>query len=236
MADKPIKPANSRSSSKEITAFLTKVADASTVVTATVGRLLFVMDATASRQSHWETACRLQGKMFEATAQQGGLAVQLCYYRGFDEFVATPWYVDTNKLLGRMRSVNCIGGYTQIGRALGHAIQETRSQKVNAVIIVSDAMEEKVDDLCRLSGQLGLLNTPIFAFQEGYDPIVSHAFTQMAHLSRGAYCAFNENSANELADLLSAVAVYASGGYKALENFSKNATASVKLLTQQIDR
>ena len=63
-----------------------------------------------------------------------------------------------------MRSVFCVGGETQIERVLSHAIRETRARKVNALVFVGDAMEEKVDRLCRQAGELGLLGVPIFSF------------------------------------------------------------------------
>ena len=41
------------------------------------GRLIFALDATASRDPTWDRACQLQGEMFEATASLGGLDIQL---------------------------------------------------------------------------------------------------------------------------------------------------------------
>ncbi|HEV7994737.1 MAG TPA: VWA domain-containing protein, partial [Stellaceae bacterium] len=46
------------------------------------GRLIFALDATASREPTWDRACRIQGEMFEATAALGGLEIQLVFYRG----------------------------------------------------------------------------------------------------------------------------------------------------------
>jgi hypothetical protein len=50
------------------------------------GRLLFAMDATASREPTWDHACAIQGEMFVAAEGLGGLDVRLAFYRGFDEF------------------------------------------------------------------------------------------------------------------------------------------------------
>src|SRR5262245_10011064 len=55
------------------------------------GRLIFALDATASREPSWDRACRIQGEMFEATAALGGLDIKLVYYRGFDECRASRW-------------------------------------------------------------------------------------------------------------------------------------------------
>ena len=107
--------------------------------------------------------------MFEATAALGGLEIQLVFYRGFYECKASRWMTTAADLHRVMRSVSCVGGETQIERVLAHAIAETRAQRVNALVFVGDAMEEKVDRLCRLAGELGLLGVPIFLFHEGRD-------------------------------------------------------------------
>ncbi|TQV78250.1 VWA domain-containing protein [Exilibacterium tricleocarpae] len=198
------------------------------------GRLLFAIDATASRQPTWDTAKRLQSKMFQATEALGGLQTQLCYYRGLSEFHASKWLDNTDALLAAMARVSCLGGHTQIGRVLAHAQAERRRQAVNAVVFIGDAMEESADHLCQLAGELGLLGAPLFIFQEGYDPAVRSVFQQMSQLSGGAYCPFDENSADLLAELLAAVAVYAAGGYRALEQFSRHKSDGVRQLTQQV--
>ncbi len=101
-----------------------------------------------------------------------------------------------------MRSVFCVGGETQIERVLSHAIRETGRRRVNALVFVGDAMEEKVDRLCRLAGELGLLGVPIFLFHEGRDRDAAAAFKQMASLSHGAYLSFDLASAGRLKELL----------------------------------
>ena len=45
-------------------------------------RLVFALDATMSRQPTWDLACRVQREMFAAGGHDGGLAVQLVYFRG----------------------------------------------------------------------------------------------------------------------------------------------------------
>ena len=60
------------------------------------GRLIFAMDATASRAPTWDTACHIQGRMFEETAALGGLEVQLLFYRGFRECKSSPWLTDSD--------------------------------------------------------------------------------------------------------------------------------------------
>ena len=174
--------------------------------------------------------------MFANTSALGGLEIQLCYYRGFGEFSASPWYRDSTDLLRHMTGVFCLGGRTQIEKLMQHAISETGERRVQALVFVGDAMEEYIDRLCDLAGQLGLLNVPMFLFQEGRHSDTENAFKQMARLSKGAYCHFDATSASQLQDLLSAVAVFAAGGHKALQNFSEKAGSEVLLITQQLSK
>jgi hypothetical protein len=198
------------------------------------GRLLFGMDATASREPTWDRACHIQAEMFRETAALGGLDIQLAYYRGFREFQKTPWLSNSADLLRRMTAVTCLGGQTQIERLLTHAVAETRRQKVNAVVFVGDCMEEDADRLCHLAGELGLLGVPVFIFHEGGEAVAGSVFRQIARLTNGAYCPFDRNSAQQLRDLLSAVAVYAAGGRKALADYGKRTGGSALLLTRQV--
>jgi len=226
-----------KSSKAAIDAFLEKVS--STQVTRSAGergRLIFAMDATASREPAWDRACHIQGEMFKETAALGGLDIQLCYYRGFREFKASQWLSSSNELLKRMTSVSCQGGHTQIEKVLHQAIKQTKQKKVQALVFVGDCMEEDVDRLCQFAGELGMLGVPAFLFHEGEEPVAQRAFKQITQLTGGAYCSFDAKSAGQLRDLLRAVAVYAAGGQSALQDFSKDRTEVVRKLTRQLGK
>jgi hypothetical protein len=228
-------PTTPSSSSAEVDAFLRKVARAPAIrKSGERGRLIFAMDATASREPTWDRACHLQGEMFKETAALGGLEIQLVYYRGFGECKASPWVANSNDLLKRMTGVMCLAGHTQIGKVLKHALKETKKRKVGALVFVGDSIEEDVDRLGHLAGELGLLGLPCFMFHEGQDPIARMAFQQVARLSGGAYCPFDATSAQQLRDLLSAVAVYAAGGRKALADYGDRKGGVVQQLTHQV--
>jgi len=211
------KPPARRSSAREIAQFL----DKSRAITRFVERqprLLFAIDATASRQPTWDRASRLQQEMFRATAAVAELAVQLCYYRGFHDFYASRWLTDGDALAHLMGGVRCEGGHTQLARVLRHALQEHRKAPLKAVVFIGDALEESPDELCDFAGRCGIVQLPLFLFQEGDDPRVHGVFGDMARLSGGACARFDAGSAGTLASLLGAVASYAAGGRAALEN------------------
>jgi hypothetical protein len=194
------------------------------------GRLVFAVDATASREATWDTACKLQADMFRAAAAIGGLEVQLVSYRGISECRASKWVGEPAMLASLMEKVMCRAGETQIGRVLEHAQRESECGKVSALVFVGDACEENRDELATAAAALGRAGVPAFMFQEGNNRTVERVFREIARLSNGAYCRFDEGSAKQLGELLKAVAVFAVGGVAALEA-SKDAGA-IKLLGQ----
>ena len=56
----------------------------------------------------------------------------------------------------------------------------------------------------------------------------------MARLTGGAYCPFDAGSDQQLRDILSAVAVYAAGGRRALLEYGNNRGGDVLRLTHQM--
>jgi hypothetical protein len=132
-----------------------------------------------------------------------------------------------------MSRIDCRGGHTQIGKVIAHVRRETQKARIQALVFVGDAMEEKLDDLCHAAGELGLLGVPAFMFQEGDDPIAEQAFREVARLTRGAYCRFDPGAAHELAELLRAAAAYAAGGMRALADLSaRRDPGAAKLIGQ----
>lgn len=221
----------------ELGAFLRQVSETPRRGSAgTRGRLIFAMDATASREPTWDRAAQIQSAMFADTRALGGIEVQLCYYRGFREFDASGWIGDSPTLLARMNRVFCAAGLTQIGRVLEQAIAEAGRGRVNALVFVGDCMEEDRERLADLAGQLGLLGVPAFMFQEGRDPAAERSFRDIARLTGGAWCPFDAQSPGLLRDLLAAVAVYAAGGRPALTRYGQERGGAVLQLTRQLAR
>ena len=220
----------------EVAAFLAKVRAMTPAARAAGrGRLIFAMDATMSREPTWDMAQAIQAEMFQAVKAVGHLDVQLVYYRGFDECRASAWVSDPDALARLMVKVRCEAGQTKIGRVLAHALSEARQERVHALVFVGDCMEEEIDVLAHQAGELALTGLPAFMFQEGRNKTAAAAFREVARLTRGAYCPFDEGSAGQLKALLAAVAVYAAGGLTALEDLSRTGTsAAPQLLLGQL--
>jgi hypothetical protein len=217
-------------------------------VRAARGRLIFAIDATASREAMWDLACQLQATMFEEAVKIGGLDVQLVYYRGLDEVHHSSWFADAHELVKRMRTIRCEAGTTKIARVLRHIRAEHEREKVSAAIFAGDAVEEVPQELYDAASGL---NVPVFWFQEGDDLalyvdergeyVVDHPpqkvetiFRELARLTGGAYGEFNVGAAKQLGELLRAVAAFAIGGLGALAN--QRSDSARKLLTQMTKR
>ncbi len=196
----------------------------------TAPRLVFALDATMSRQPTWDLACRVQCEMFDTASAIGGLQVQLVYFRGFDECRSSRWVADPRALTGLMSRIDGRGGHTQIARVLRHVRSEAGRTPVRVLVYVGDAMEEPIDDVCALAGELGLLGVKAFMFHEGSDAEAGRAFQEIARLTGGAYARFDAAAPGALADLLRAAAAYAARGVDGLKRLAPESRGARHLL------
>jgi hypothetical protein len=126
-----------------------------------------------------------------------------------------------------MNQIICMAGYTQIEKVLRHAAREHAKAPVAALIFIGDACEEEESVLYAAARELSM---PTFFFQEGNSDLVAGIFGRIAEITRGAVAQFDSGSAAKLADLLKAVATFATGGIRALE--AQKSEAARLLLTQ----
>jgi len=225
----PAKP----SSARAIDAFLKQAAKVPSLAQAK-GRLIFAIDATMSRQPTWNRAVEIQTDMFAVAQSIGGLAVQLVYFRGAGEFRASDWTASASVLGNRMRDVTCRAGFTQLNRVLAHAAEEARQTKVGALVYVGDAFEESPDRAMAEAGRLALLGVPAFMFHEGEDPNAAAVFQEIARLTKGVYARFDSGAAKQLRDLLTAAAIYATGGAVALREHAEKKGGEVLRLANRM--
>lgn len=209
------------SESRSLDAFIDAANRAPAPTARDTHRLVFALDATASRQPTWDLACELHAELFNEADRLGNVAIQLCYYRGHREFHASRWATTPGALRGQMLGVTCRGGMTQLTRLLSHAAEEAGAHPLRAVIFVGDCFEESEDAMLAAGAQLALRNVPVLIFQEGRDPTARRAFGALARLTRGALLPFTPGSSAQLRDLLGAAVRYAVGGREALEQHAR---------------
>jgi hypothetical protein len=231
MSAKPLTP---NPVSRDIAAFLEAVDKTPVSSRKPSGRLIFAMDATASRGPSWDMAMSIQADMFAEAEALGGLEVQLLYYRGLAECRASAWTSNAKELGRLMSRVEVLAGRTQIGRVLRHALKEAGMGAVNALVFIGDALEENIDLLANSAGQLGLRGVPVFMFHEGGGETAASAFKHIAKVSGGAYALFDASSPGTLRALLRAVAAFAAGGSRALEDYGRKNGGEVLKITSQM--
>ncbi len=224
------RPPAEQSSPRDVSAFLQRAKNLRRFQSGRP-RLIFAMDATASRQPTWDLACELQANMFQATEGLTSLAIQLAYYRGLGELQLGNWNTDTQELARQMSEVHCAAGRTQIAKLLRAVLRQQTSAQARALVFIGDAVEESSGSLDELAGQCRIHSLPLFLFQEGQEPRAQQVFGSMARISGGAHCPFDGGSAQRLRELLGAVARYAAGGRAALEN---RPDAGARLLLKQL--
>lgn len=221
------------SSRKVVDAFLNE-ARAVDAARAAGGRLIFALDATASRQPTWDLARSLQREMFAMTTERGGLAVQLVYFRGLFECRASRFVASAQALDGFMRRIHCESGSTQIAKVLRHARNEAKDAPVGALVFIGDSMEENPEQLYAIAGELGLRGVKAFLFQEGQNLMVKRVFEQIARLTGGACAAFDPGAPGRLRELLGAAAAYAAGGLPELERRAREGGEGARLLLSRM--
>ena len=140
-------------------------------------------------------AAKLTAEMFRAAAN-GGLELQLVYYRGEQGIHRLALDVGCPRAHRRHVRVRCAAGPTQIGRVLAHAHTENRRSKIAAVVLVSDACEEDPTELYAAARQLD--GVPVFLFQEGTDEWVATVYRTIATITGGASCRFDAGAAARL--------------------------------------
>src|SRR5215471_11294007 len=117
------------------------------------GRLIYGVDATASREHAWNIACDLQAKMFIETGSVGMLNLQLVFYGGV--ICRASRRASRSEELARwMSAIQCEPGRTQIERILRHALGKHEKAPVQGITFIGDAMEEDLDVLSALADEL----------------------------------------------------------------------------------
>lgn len=199
-------------------------------------RLLFSMDATASREPSWGVARAITSSMFEAVP--GALDVALAYHGGGRLRELTPFSPNAKVFLSKVQAVRCQAGITALNQILDEA---TRLPRLKALIYIGDCYEENPEVAFELAQQLKLKGVKCFMFhdvsssQHGYgtDP-AKVVFQEIAGMTGGALLPFDESSPQMIKELLEAIAVYAAKGMKALEAKTKYLPAA-KLLLEQMN-
>jgi hypothetical protein len=196
-------------------------------------RLVFAVDATASREPAWAAAREVTDALVKTLP--GALDVALAVHGGSRVHTFTSFTHDANTLRDRAAGVACQAGLTRLLPILSAALKQP---SIRVVIYVGDVFEESLVQGRRLADAMGAQGTRLIVLHDTADPAArrdAEIFWDLAKRSGGCVLPFDASASSRLRDLLSAVAVYAVGGEKLLRERRGDLPGAVALL-EQLDK
>lgn len=195
-------------------------------------RLVFSIDATASRERAWQVATEITSSMFESVPKE--IEVSLAYHGGGYVKEVTPFSSSATVFLDKLKMIRCDAGGTALN---GIMDKVAHLPGVAACVYVGDCYEEDESEALALAKQLRLKGIKMFIFHDksseglGYNTdYAGHVFAQIVDICGGAVLDFNDQAPKQAESFLSGIALYAVGGRKLLEQKRDQLPGAAKLL------
>jgi von Willebrand factor type A domain len=192
-------------------------------------RLVFAVDATASRSAAWETAKGLTDTLIGALP--GQLEVSLAVHGGDRVHTFTEFSTSARKLRKVAAAVRCKVGATRLLEILARVLG---SEGVRVVVYIGDTFEECETEARVTADMLGARGIRIIILHDtsGRHYSGGDVFADMARRTGGAVIPFDPSAVRRLRELLAAVAVLAVGGPSLLAKRADTMAAAGPLLRQ----
>jgi len=191
-------------------------------------RLVFAVDATASREPAWTAARQVTDALVKALP--GELDVALAVHGGGRVHTFTGFTSNAATLRDRAAGVVCQAGMTRLLPILSASL---KPPNLRVVIYIGDVFEESISQGRLLADAMGVRGTKLFVLHDTADPSSrrdAETFWDLAKRTGGCVLPFDASAPGRLRDLLSAIAVYAAGGEKLLRERRHSMPAAVALL------
>jgi hypothetical protein len=191
-------------------------------------RLVFAVDATASREPAWAAARQVTDALVKALP--GELDVALAVHGGSRLHTFTGFTNNAGTLRDRAAGVACQAGVTRLLPILAAGL---KAPGVRVVVYIGDVFEESMAQGRRLADAMGAQQTRLIVLHDTADPSArrdAELFWDLARRTGGCVLPFDASASGRLRELLSAVAVYAVGGEKLLRERRDQLPGAVALL------
>jgi hypothetical protein len=191
-------------------------------------RLVFAVDATASREPAWAAARKVTDVLVEALP--GELDVALAVHGGSRVHTFTAFTSDAATLRDRAAGVTCEAGFTRLLPILASCLKRPA---VRVVIYIGDVFEENIQHGRELADSMGAHQIRLIVLHDTSDLSArkdAEVFWDLAKRTGGCVLPFDASASGRLRDILSAVAVYAVGGEKLLRERRHDLPGAVALL------
>jgi hypothetical protein len=196
-------------------------------------RLVFAVDATASREPAWAAARQVTDALVKALP--GELDVALAVHGGSRVHTFTAFTNDATTLRDRAAGVSCEAGLTRLLPILSASLKQP---SVRVIVYIGDVFEESLSHGRHLADSLGARGTKLILLHDTADAAArrdAEVFRDLAKRTGGCVLPFDANAPGRLRELLSAVAVYAVGGDKLLRERRRNLPGAA-LLLEHLDK
>jgi hypothetical protein len=201
--------------------------------TASRPRLVFAVDATASREPAWAAARQVTDALVKALP--GELDVALAVHGGSRVHTFTAFTNDAAMLRDRAAGVSCEAGLTRLLPILSASLKQP---SVRVIVYIGDVFEESLSYGRQLADSLGARGTKLIVLHDTADASArrdAEVFWDLAKRTGGCVLPFDASASGRLRELLSAVAVYAVGGEKLLRE-RRHALPGAVALLEHLDR
>lgn len=193
-------------------------------------RLVFAVDATASREPAWAAARQVTDALVRALP--GALDVALAVHGGSRVHTFTAFTNDPATLRDRTAGIACEAGMTRLLPILSASLKQPA---MRVVVYVGDVFEENMDQGRRLADEMAARGIKLIVLHDTADPTArrdAELFWDLAKRTGGCVLAFDASASQRLRELLEAVAVYAVGGEALLQARRRELPGAVALLEQ----
>jgi len=191
-------------------------------------RLVFAVDATASREPAWAAARQVTDALVKALP--GELDVALAVHGGSRVHTFTAFTNSPNTLRDRAAGVTCQAGATRLLPILAATLKRPA---IRVVIYIGDVFEESRSHGRQIADAMGAQTTKLIVLHDTSDPAArrdTELFWDLAKRTGGCVLPFDATAPRRLRDILSAVAVYAVGGEKLLRQRQHDLPGATALL------
>lgn len=191
-------------------------------------RLVFGVDATASREAMWDEAKQVTDSLF--TEIPGALDVALAVHGGSRLHTFTDFSADVAEFRAQAMRIHCRAGQTVLCEMMRRTLTHTG---VKVLTYIGDAFEESPEAAFQLANDLRARGCKMVILADNPDDRARAVFEELARRTGGAVMDFWGQKKTDLRDIFQAVAALAIGGVKLLK---EKQTPAAKLLLQHINK
>ena len=175
-------------------------------------RLVFAVDATASRAATWRSAQKLTSRMFSVIPDE--LDVALAVHGGDDVHTFTAFCNDVDAFRKQAAAVTCRSGSTRLCNIMARTLD---AGGVRVMSYIGDAFEEDAEEALQLADRFRLRGIQAVMLSDSAEGEALEVFRQIAERTGGALLDFRSSDVALMGELLAGVAALAIGGRKLLE-------------------